>query len=103
MLDVFFQEMRRELALTKPDFMRWLVVLGSTDAAAPAFGEAIEGYSAQLLRIGQTAEMLGMSGLGAWSTHANAALEAMTSASNETRIAATAHFDKMAVFGRSLL
>lgn len=94
MLDVFFQEMRRELALTTPDFVRWLGVLGAADPATPEFGDAIEGYSAQLLRIGQTAEMLGMPGLGAWSSHANAALEAMTAANNDARTLAAAHFAK---------
>jgi chemotaxis protein histidine kinase CheA/ActR/RegA family two-component response regulator len=92
MLDAFFQEMRRELALTTPDFVRWLAVLGAAEPDAPEFSEALEGYSAQLLRIGQTAEMLGMPGLGRWSTHANSALEAMTQANNEARALAATHF-----------
>jgi chemotaxis protein histidine kinase CheA/ActR/RegA family two-component response regulator len=92
MLDAFFQEMRRELALTTPDFVRWLAVLGVAEPDAPEFSEALEGYSAQLLRIGQTAEMLGMPGLGRWSTHANSALEAMTQANHEARALAATHF-----------
>jgi chemotaxis protein histidine kinase CheA/ActR/RegA family two-component response regulator len=78
MLNAFFEEMRRELALTEPDFAAWLHVIATSTVDASAYSEAVDAYSAQLIRIGQTAEMLGMPGLGAWCNFANEGLLAVS-------------------------
>jgi chemotaxis protein histidine kinase CheA/ActR/RegA family two-component response regulator len=94
MLDAFFAEMRNELALTAPDFARWLGVLQSAEPSSAAFNDAVEGYSNQLLRIGQTAEMLGMPGLSRWSEHVNHALNALGTCAPDQREAATNYFSR---------
>jgi chemotaxis protein histidine kinase CheA/ActR/RegA family two-component response regulator len=94
MLDAFFAEMRNELALTAPDFARWLGVLQSAEPSSADFNDAVEGYSNQLLRIGQTAEMLGMPGLARWSEHVNHALNALGSCAPSHRDAATNYFSR---------
>lgn len=92
MLNAFFDEMRRELALTGADFERWLAIMATEDESAPEFADAVESYSAQLMRIGQTAEMLGMPALGAWCEHANNALLAIGTLDGAARKSATAYF-----------
>jgi chemotaxis protein histidine kinase CheA/AmiR/NasT family two-component response regulator len=84
-LDVFFAEMRKELALTSADFDTWLATLATSDPSGPGFQEAAEGYSAQLLRIGATSEMLGMSGLSTWTMAVNSSLMAMAEQSAAVR------------------
>ncbi len=92
MLTAFFEEMRRELALTQADFTAWLATMSETDASVSAFGDALEGYSSQLMRIGQTSEMLGMPGLAAWVQHVNAAVNTLPTIDTTARRTVTHHF-----------
>lgn len=73
-LTAFFEEMRKELALAETDFAAWLATMRA-GSSAPGFSDAIDGYSSQLMRIGQTAEMLGMPGLSSWATTVNQSVE----------------------------
>ncbi len=92
MLTAFFDEMRNELSLTAPDFTQWLATLAEAEPTSDVFNDAMEGYSAQLLRIGQTAEMLGMPGLGEWSRYVNSALAALVNLSADKRAHAALYF-----------
>ncbi|OFZ67710.1 MAG: hypothetical protein A2V79_01900 [Betaproteobacteria bacterium RBG_16_56_24] len=65
-LTPFFSEMRRELAQTASDFEGWIDTLSTTAADDPLLMEALESFSSQIERIGQTAELIGMHGLNAW-------------------------------------
>ena len=67
-LTPFFSEMRRELTQTASDFERWIVTLSTATADDPILMEALESFSTQIERIGQTAELIGMHGLHAWCT-----------------------------------
>jgi len=73
-LTPFFSEMRRELAQTAPDFERWIATMATAAGDDPLLMEALEDYATQLERIGQTAEMIGMAGLGAWCAALNGIL-----------------------------
>ena len=73
-LTPFFSEMRRELAQTAPDFERWIATIATAAGDDPLLMEALEDYATQLERIGQTAEMIGMAGLGAWCAALNGIL-----------------------------
>jgi len=65
-LTPFLTEMRNELAQTAPDLEQWVGVIATASGDDPQLMEALENYVAQLERIGQTAEMIGMSGLNKW-------------------------------------
>lgn len=67
-LTPFLSEMRRELAQTAPDFESWVATLTTAATDDPLLLEALESFSGQIERIGQTAEMIGMHGLHAWCT-----------------------------------
>lgn len=86
MLTAFFEEMRKELRLTEPDFAQWLAAFIELPADDPRFNEAMEAYSAQLMRIGQTADMLGMPGLAEWAGHVNDAALALATIGPERRV-----------------
>ena len=65
-LTPFFSEMRKELAQTVSDFERWTGTLNTAASDDPLLLEAMENYASQLERIGQTAELIGMTGLNVW-------------------------------------
>lgn len=73
-LKPFFTEMRSELAHTAPDLEQWVAVMATSTGEDPQLMEALENYDAQLERIGQTAEMIGMPGLNAWCNSLNTIL-----------------------------
>jgi chemotaxis protein histidine kinase CheA/ActR/RegA family two-component response regulator len=73
-LTPFFSEMRKELAQTVPDFEGWIGTMTTAASDDPLLLEAVENYAAQLERIGQTAELIGMSGLNAWCNSLNGIL-----------------------------
>jgi len=62
----FFAELRKELALTVPDFESWAGTMATAASDDPQLMEAMESYCAQLERIGQTAGLIGMAGLTSW-------------------------------------
>lgn len=84
-LSPFFAEMRNELAQTAHDFERWLATLSTASSDDPQLMEALENYAGQLERIGQTAEMLGMPGLGAWCNALNGILPAIAFMEGDAR------------------
>ena len=84
----FLTEMRKELALTVPDFNAWLNIISSESDADVAFMEAFESYGAQVERIGMTADMLGMPGLNAWCRHLNTMLMSVAMLDADKRAAA---------------
>src|SRR3989338_4481152 len=73
-LTPFFSEMRKELAQTVPDFEGWIGTMTTASSDDPLLMEAMENYAAQLERIGQTAELIGMTGLKAWCNSLNGIL-----------------------------
>ena len=87
----FLDEMRKELAQTLPDFERWggVIALGARDD--PQLMEALENYAGQLGRIGMTAEMIGMAGLGAWCTALNNILPGIVLLDEVIRVQACQH------------
>lgn len=70
----FFDELRKELALTVPDFERWAGTMATATSDDPLLMEIMENYGAQLERIGQTAGLIGMTGLTSWCEALNAVL-----------------------------
>ena len=70
----FLAELRRELTLAAPDFEHWINTLSIAEHDDPSLLEALQDYTTQLERIGQTAEMLGMSGMSAWCAALNLSL-----------------------------
>ncbi|MEO7623645.1 MAG: Hpt domain-containing protein, partial [Gallionella sp.] len=90
-LKPFFSEMRRELAQTSADFDRWRVTMGTAAGDDPLLMEAVEDYSTQLERIGQTAEMIGMAGLSAWCTVLNNILPGVIFMDGDARLQACQH------------
>jgi chemotaxis protein histidine kinase CheA/ActR/RegA family two-component response regulator len=90
-LKPFFSEMRRELAQTSADFDRWRVTMGTAAGDDPLLMEAVEDYSTQLERIGQTAEMIGMAGLSAWCTALNNILPSVIFMDGDARLQACQH------------
>lgn len=91
MLSAFFEEMRRELRLTEADFTQWMGVMVTADVISPEYQDAYDGYSAQLMRIGQTSDMLGLPGFGMWCTYVVNALTQL-SVIDETARGQTAHY-----------
>lgn len=73
-LTPFFFEMRKELAQTTADFERWTIAMSTAANEDPQLMEALEDYATQLERIGQTAELIGLAGLGAWCAALNGIL-----------------------------
>ena len=76
-LTPFFSEMRKELALTTTDFERWAGTIATAASDDQQLTEALEDYSAQLERIGQTAAIIGLSGLNAWCNSLNGILQSI--------------------------
>ena len=90
-LTPFFSEMRRELAQTAPDFERWLITMGTVAGDDPLLMEALEDYATQLERIGQTAEMIGMTGLSAWCAALNSILPGIIFLEGDARLQSCQH------------
>lgn len=90
-LTPFFSEMRRELAQTAPDFERWIATMATAAGDDPLLMEALEDYATQLERIGQTAEMIGMAGLGAWCAALNGILPGIIFLEGDARQQASRH------------
>ncbi len=90
-LTPFLSEMRRELAQTAPDFERWIATLAVAAGDDPLLMEALEDYATQLERIGQTAEMIGMTGLGAWCNALNGILPGIIFLEGDARSHAALH------------
>lgn len=90
-LTPFFSEMRRELAQTAPDFERWIGTMATAASDDPLLMEALEDYATQLERIGQTAEMIGMTGLSAWCDALNGILPGVIFLEGEARLQACQH------------
>lgn len=84
-LTPFFSEMRNELAQTTPDFERWAGTIATAADGEPQLTEALEDYSAQLERIGQTAEIIGMPGLRAWCDALNGILQSIVPLDRDAR------------------
>ena len=76
-LTPFFSEMRKELALTTTDLERWAGTIATAASGDPQLTEALEDYAAQLERIGQTAAIIGLSGLHAWCNSLNGILQSI--------------------------
>jgi len=87
----FLSEMRRELSQTTPDLERWIATISSAAGEDPSLMEALENYSSQLERIGQTAELIGMPGLNTWCTALNGILPGIIFLENEARVQASQH------------
>jgi chemotaxis protein histidine kinase CheA/ActR/RegA family two-component response regulator len=90
-LTPFFSEMRRELAQTAPDFERWIATMATAADDDPLLMEALEDYATQLERIGQTAEMIGMTGLSAWCAALNGILPGVIFLEGDARLQASQH------------
>jgi chemotaxis protein histidine kinase CheA/ActR/RegA family two-component response regulator len=90
-LTPFFSEMRRELAQTAPDFERWIATMATAAGDDPQLMEALEDYATQLERIGQTAELIGMTGLSAWCAALNGILPGVIFLEGEARLQACQH------------
>ena len=86
-LTPFFSEMRRELAQTAPDFERWIAAMATAAGDDPLLMEALEDYATQLERIGQTAELIGMTGLSAWCATLNGILPGVIFLEGDARFA----------------
>src|SRR3989338_7978199 len=84
-LTPFFSEIRKELAQTVPDFERWIGTMTTAAGDNPLLMEAMEDYAAQLERIGQTAELIGMTGLNAWCNSLNGILPGIIVMEGDTR------------------
>lgn len=89
-LTAFFDEMRKELTLAEGDFVLWLATM-EAGVAAEGFSDAVDGYSSQLMRIGATAEMLGMPGLAAWASTVNQSVENFAALDDARRPAAVTY------------
>ncbi len=87
-LKPFFSEMRNELAQTAPDLERWVGTIATSAGDDPLLMEALENYAAQLERIGQTAEMIGMPGLSAWCNSLNTILPNIAFMEGDERVLA---------------
>ncbi len=90
-LTPFLSEMRRELAQTAPDLERWLGTLSTAAGEDPSLMEALEDYATQLERIGQTAELIGLGGLGKWCAAFSGILPGVVFLEGEARALATRH------------
>jgi len=90
-LTPFLSEMRKELSQTAPDFERWISTLSTAANDDPSLMEALEDYATQLERIGQTAEMIGMAGLGAWCTALNGILPGVVFLEGDARAQVSQH------------
>jgi len=70
----FLSEMRRELSQTAPDMERLINTLSTAAEDDPSLMDALEEYATLLERVGQTAELIGMTGLGTWCAALNGVL-----------------------------
>ena len=84
----FFSEMRKELAQTASDFERWANTMATAASDDPQLMESLESYASQFERIGQTAEMIGMAGLGAWCNALNGILPGIIFMEDDLRLQA---------------
>jgi len=87
----FLSEMRRELSQTAPDMERWITTLSVAAGDDPSLLQALEEYATQLERIGQTAELIGMPGLGSWCAALNGILPGIAFLESEARAQAAKH------------
>ncbi|KXS33114.1 MAG: Chemotaxis protein histidine kinase-like protein [Candidatus Gallionella acididurans] len=90
-LTPFFSEMRKELAQTTADFERWTNAIATAADDDPRLMEALEDYATQLERIGQTAELIGLAGLGAWCAALNGILPGIIFLQGDVRALACRH------------
>ena len=90
-LTPFFSEMRKELAQTTPDFERWIGTMSTSANSDPLLMEAMENYASQLERIGQTAELIGMTGLNTWCNALNGILPGIIFMEGDARLHACQH------------
>ena len=90
-LTPFLSEMRKELAQTMPDFEAWVTTIATAENDEPALMEAVESFASQLERIGQTAEMIGLSGLGTWCVAFNEVLPSIVFLEKDARLQASLH------------
>jgi chemotaxis protein histidine kinase CheA/ActR/RegA family two-component response regulator len=90
-LTPFFSEMRRELAQSAPDFEKWIATMAGAAGDDPLLMEALENYATQLERIGQTAELIGMTGLSSWCATLNGILPGVIFLEGEARLQACQH------------
>src|SRR4030065_1224508 len=90
-LPPFLSEMRRELAQTVPDLERLRNTLSITPGDDPSLMEALEDYTTQLERIGQTAELIGLGGLSAWCAAFSGILPGVILLEGEARALACQH------------
>jgi chemosensory pili system protein ChpA (sensor histidine kinase/response regulator) len=90
-LTPFFSEMRKELAQTTADFERWTNAMATAADDDPRLMEALEDYATQLERIGQTAELIGLAGLGAWCAALNGILPGIIFLQGDARALACQH------------
>jgi hypothetical protein len=90
-LTPFFTEMRKELAQTAPDLEQWIGTMATAANDDPQLMEALENYAAQLDRIGQTAEMIGMPGLSGWCAALSGILPTVIFLEGESRLQACQH------------
>ena len=90
-LTPFLSEMRRELSQTAPDLERWINTLSAAAGDDPALIDSLEEYATQLERIGQTAELIGMPGLGEWCAALNGILPGFALLEGEARAQAAKH------------
>ena len=90
-LTPFFSEMRKELAQTTADFERWTNAMATAANDDPQLMEALEDYATQLERIGQTAGLIGLAGLGAWCAALNGILPGIIFLQQDARALACRH------------
>ena len=90
-LTPFLSRNASELAQTAPDFERWIAAMATATSDDPQLMEALEDYATQLERIGQTAEMIGMAGLGAWCAALNGILPGIIFLEDDARGLASRH------------
>ncbi|MHB1237988.1 MAG: hybrid sensor histidine kinase/response regulator [Gallionella sp.] len=90
-LTPFFSEMRKELAQTTADFERWTNAMAAAANDDPQLMEALEDYATQLERIGQTAGLIGLAGLGAWCAALNGILPGIILLQQDARALACRH------------
>lgn len=92
-LTPFFTEMRKELAQTGADFRRWAGTMATAAEDDPQSLAALEDYATQLERIGQTAELIGLTGLGAWCAALNELLPGIISLERGARAQACQYLE----------
>lgn len=89
----FLAAFSEEVAGIKGDLARWNAAIFAQDADDAALFEALEAYSAQVERLGSTAEMLGLKGLQQFSARLNENLLALATVEAPQREAARVYFE----------